>query len=170
MNKSIILPALVTVFLASCAQPEPAPPKPDLRSVVECSFPTWAYVQGSTAPGQVGKPALVGKDYGLAMTPIPLDAVQMTNRALAASVAIQSVAARRTATDTVQVTSRFVNCTDKTINMQVRTSFMDASQVPTEPVSAWRTVFVPPRATAVYQENSIGRGAVAHYLIEVAPY
>lgn len=106
----------------------------------------------------------------MAMTPIPLDAVQFTNKALAETVAIQAVVARRTPTDSVQVTSRFANCTDKAINMQVRTSFMDASQVPTEPVSAWRTVIVPPRATAVYQENSIGRGAVTHYLIEVAPY
>jgi hypothetical protein len=140
------------------------------RPVVECSTPSWAQVQGSASPSQISQPALVGKDYGMAMTPIPLDAVQFTSKALAETLAIQSVAARRTPTDTVQVTSRVVNCTDKVINFLVRTSFMDANQVPAEPVSAWRTVIVQPRATALYQENSIGKESVVHYLIEVAPY
>lgn len=165
MNNPILSIALGALILTGCAQTQTVS-----RPVVECSTPSWAQVQSSASPSQIGQPALVGKDYGMAMTPIPLNAVQFTNKALAENVAIQMVVARRTATDSVQVTSRFVNCTDKTINMQVRTSFMDASLVPTEPVSVWRTVFVQPRATAVYQENSIGRGAVAHYLIEVAPY
>lgn len=165
MNKSAISIALGALIVTGCAQTQIVS-----SPVVECSAPSWAQVQGSPSPDQIGKLALVGKDYGMAMTPIPLNTVQMTNKTLAETVAIQSVVARRTPTDSVQVTSRFVNCTDRKITMQVRTSFMDASQVPTEPVSAWRTVFVQPRATAVYQENSIGRGTVAHYLIEVAPY
>ncbi len=165
MNKLFSSLGLISLMLAGCAQTQMVS-----HPVVECSTPSWAQVRGSQSPDQKGKPALVGKKYGMAMTPIPLDAVQFTNKPLAETVAVQSVAASRTPTDSVQVTSRFVNCTDTTTNMQVRTSFMDASQAPTEPVSAWRTVIIQPRATAIYQENSIGRGTVTHYLIEVAPY
>lgn len=157
--------ALCALIAGGCAQTQPVS-----RPVVECSTPVWAQARGTPAPGEPGNPALVGKEYGMAMTPIPLDAVQFTDRALAERVAIQSVAARRTPTETVQVSSRFVNCTDRAVNMKARTSFMDANQAPTEPISAWRTVIIQPRATAVYQENSIGRGAVSHYLVEIAPY
>lgn len=160
MKNTISFMALGVLVLTGCVQPS---------AVVECGDPSWARVLMSRSPEKVDKVALVGKNYGMAMTPIPLDAVQFTNKALAEEVAIQSVGATRTATSSVQVTSRFVNCKDKPINMQVRISFMDVNQIPTEPASAWRTVIVPPRATAVYQENSIGRGTVAHYVIEVAP-
>jgi hypothetical protein len=49
----------------------------------------------------------------------------------------------------------------------VRTSFMRRDQAPSEPPSAWKTVFLDPRATAIYSELSTNPNAVS-YLIEIA--
>ena len=113
-------------------------------------------------------PALVGQSYGLEMTSIPIDAVQMTNARLWEDIALQHLSAARTVTDTVQVTARVVNCTDRPIVIGMRTSFMDEVQAPTEQVSGWQTVHVRPRAIAVYQESSTST-KVRHYLVEVRP-
>ena len=65
------------------------------------------------------------------------------------------------------MTARFVNCTKNPIVIQARSNFMDDQQVPTENASVWKTVFISPLATAVYQERSIGTTKVANYLIEL---
>lgn len=117
------------------------------------------------APGP-GGPALVA-NVPRSMTPIDLNAVQMTDRALTRRVVVEGLWAQRTEADTLMVTARFVNCTKKPIVIQARSNFMDAAQVPTEPVSAWKTIFIPARATGVYQERSIGMGNVAAYLVEL---
>lgn len=129
------------------------------RLVVECGW--------SPNDHPPGTPALVGKEYGVAMSPIPLDAVVFTDEKLTKRIGVQSVYADRTSADTVAVGARFVNCTDQQIHLGVRTSFMDGKQRPTEKPSIWKTVFVQPRATAIYNESSIGRSEVAHYLVEI---
>lgn len=144
-----IVPVLMTsAVLGACA--------PSL--VVECKSPVDVARSG---------PALVGQEYGMRMSQLPLDAVQFTDTGVAKSIAIQTVRAMRTQTDTVQVVARFVNCQDKPVPIRARTSFMDTTSLPTEPISAWRPIIVPPRATALYQENSTSTN-VANYLIEVA--
>lgn len=113
-----------------------------------------------------GGPALVA-NVPRSMTPIDLNAVQMTDRKLWKSVIVEGLFARRTDTDTLEVTARFVNCTKNPIVIQARSNFMDDQQVPTENASVWKTVFISPLATAVYQERSIGTTKVANYLIEL---
>lgn len=113
-----------------------------------------------------GGPALVA-NIPRAMTPIDLNAVQMTDRALTRAVLVEGLWAQRTEVDTLLVTARFVNCTKKPLVIQARSNFMDSAQIPTEPVSAWKTLYLPPLATTVYQERSIGMGKVAAYLVEL---
>src|SRR5690349_3393090 len=84
-------------------------------AVVECSVP-------KARPAPKG-PALVGHEYGMKMSPIPLDAVQFTEQRIANSVAVQALYASRTPAETVQVTARFVNCTEEPIAIRARTSF-----------------------------------------------
>jgi hypothetical protein len=127
--------------------------------VVECSGGN----MGNAATG----PALVGQDYGARMIPIPLDAVQYTDKSIAKRVAVQSMYAQRNDANNVSVGARFVNCSNQSVALGVRTSFMDAKQRPTEASSAWKMVYVPPKATATYDEISVDRDRVQHYLIEV---
>lgn len=113
-------------------------------------------------------PALVGEEYGRQATPIPLDSVQFSNWNVAKSVAVQRLFAARTATNTVQVTARFVSCSDAPVSLLVRTSFVDGNQAPTEPASGWRPISVQPRMTGSYTEFSTSTN-VANYLIEIMP-
>jgi hypothetical protein len=118
--------------------------------------------------GPSGGPALVA-NVARSMTPIDLNAVLMTDKKLARSVIVEGLFAMRTPTDSLHVVARLVNCTNKQMVVQARSNFMDANQIPTEAASAWRTLYLSPRATAVYEENSIGRTQVGAYLIELRP-
>jgi len=103
-----------------------------------------------------------------AMTAIDLNAVQFTDKALTRQVLVEGLFARRTDTDTVEVSARFVNCTGKMIIIRARSNFMDEVQYPVEPVSAWQRVIIQPYATGVYRERSMKRDEVKYYLIEIA--
>lgn len=153
MKAKLAMLAAVAGLAAGCATDVP-------DAVVECSVPKGRL----TAKG----PALVGHEYGMKMTPIPLDAVQFTEQRIANSVAVQALYASRTPTETVEVIARFVNCTEQPIALRARTSFLRSSQAPSEPISAWQTVHLHPKATAIYTEKSIGRTEVTNYLIELA--
>ncbi len=138
--------------LGGCATVPGSPPV-----VVECSLPAQSVRSG---------PALVGQSYGMAMTPLPVNSVQFGSRSASQVMAVQSLFAERSPTDTVQVVARFVSCADRATAVRVRTSFLRASLAPSEPPSAWKTVYLEPRATAVYTELSVATD-VAHYLLEV---
>lgn len=154
--RSLIAAAFV-LFIAGC-QTKPV----ETPVVVECSAMD---IKRDHPPGT----ALVGGKYGAAEnTPIPLDAAQFTDNRLAKNIAVQGLYAERTPTDTVQVSARLVNCTDKTLAISARISFLKESQAPAESPSAWQNLILSPRATALYQENSVSRQA-AHYLIEIRP-
>lgn len=113
-----------------------------------------------------GGPALVA-NVARSMTPIDLNAVQMTNKALTKKLVVEALFARRTEGDNVELIARFVNCTKRPLAVQARASFMDAQQVPTEPASVWKTVHLSPYATGTYTELSVGRANVANYLVEL---
>jgi len=113
-----------------------------------------------------GGPALVA-NVASAMTPIDLNAVQMTDTKLANRVVVEAMFARRTETNSVEVITRFVNCTKKVVELDARSSFMDADQVPTEDSTYWKKVILQPKATGVYRGLSIGRDEVKYYLVEV---
>lgn len=112
-------------------------------------------------------PALVGQAYGMAMTPLPLNSVQFGSAEAARSLAVQSLYAERSATDLVLISARLLSCSDVPASVRVRTAFLRSNTAPAEEPSAWRTVYLEPRATALYQESSTSRDAVS-YLIEIA--
>lgn len=147
--------ALFTTLISGCVTP-PFPSEAPV--VVQCATPI--------SPNRAG-PAMVGQNYGLSMTPLPLNSVQYGSPATANAMAVQALFAERSPTDTVQVTARFVSCQDVPTSVRIRTSFMRASTAPAEPPSAWKTVYLEPRATALYTEISVARD-VASYLVEVA--
>ncbi|MFT3667976.1 MAG: hypothetical protein QM795_05185 [Pseudoxanthomonas sp.] len=154
MKRVLMLAALAGSLLATTAAAE--------NNVVKCK--TWQARRAAPVAG----PALVA-NVPKSMTPIDLNAVQFTDKPLTRQVLVEGLFARRTETDTVEVTARFVNCTDKPLQVQARSSFMDMSQAPTEPVSAWTQVFIPPKGTGTYRERSMSRDEVQYYLIELAP-
>lgn len=123
-------------------------------------------IGAARASGYTGGPALVA-NVSRASTPIDLNAVLMTDKPLWKSVVVEGLFARRTETDNLEVTARFLNCTKKPIVIQARSSFMDDTQVPTEKSSVWKTVYLSPRATGVYQERSIATKTVGAYLVEL---
>jgi len=113
-----------------------------------------------------GGPALVA-NVPSSMTPIDLNAVQMTDKAVAKKVIVEAMFARRTETNSVEVITRLVNCTKKVVELDARSSFMDGDQVPTEDSTMWKKVILQPKATGVYRGLSIGRDEVKYYLVEV---
>ena len=151
--RHVAVPSLfaAVALLAGCAESPPL--------VTQCLR------QGSG--GRPG-PALVGLKYGTQATPIPLDSVQFSGWGAERSVAVQALYASRTPTNTVQVVARFVSCADTPSTIQVRASFLDADQAPSEPTSAWQTVYLEPHLTATYTVNSVSTGA-SDYLIEIMP-
>lgn len=118
------------------------------------------------APGYAGA-ALVA-NVPKSMTPIDLNAVQFTDKALTRLMLVEGLFARRTETDTVEVSARFVNCTNKPLTIRARSNFMDEVQYPVEPTSSWQRVIIQPYATGVYRERSMKRAEVKYYLIEIA--
>jgi len=154
MKHALMLVALAGSLLATNAVAE--------NNVVKCK--TWQARRAAPVAG----PALVA-NVPKSMTPIDLNAVQFTDKPLTRQMLVEGLFARRTETDTVEVTARFINCTDKPLQVQARSSFMDLTQAPTEPVSAWTQVFIPPKGTGTYRERSMSRDEVQYYLIELAP-
>ena|SRR5260221_565352 len=150
--KSILAYVVVTamVGLTGCVTQPPL--------VTQCKWP----MGGDRTAG----PALVGHEYGPQTSPIPLNSVQFSSVDAAKSLAVQNLFAARTPGNTTSVTARFISCSAVTVAVRVRTSFMDANQAPTEPASAWQTVFLQPHLIATYAENSTSRN-VANYLIEI---
>lgn len=149
--RALVLVAALPV-LGACAAPATRKP------VVECSFPTQLAPTG---------PALVSRSYG-DMSPIPLNAVQFTDHQLAKQVVVQSLRSDRTATDTLQVSARLVNCLDRALAVNARTSFLAAADAPAEPDGGWKTVVIQPRSSAVYRQASIATD-VESYLVELRP-
>lgn len=118
--------------------------------------------------GSSGGPALVA-NVPSSMTPIDLNAVLFTDKKLGRKMIVEGLFAQRTAMNGLRVMARLVNCSKEPLVVQLRSNFMDANQLPTEAASAWKTVYLSPKATAVYEENSIGRAQVGAYLIELRP-
>ncbi|MBK8017604.1 MAG: hypothetical protein IPK20_13410 [Betaproteobacteria bacterium] len=150
---ALVLIAACAAIAAGCSSPS----KPKL--VVECT--------GSPKDPAADGPALVGQGYGRESSPIPLNAVVFTGKDIAKRVAVQGLYAARTDAGPVEVGVRLINCTRDTVNVAVRTSFMDERQRPTEKPTAWKNVLVPPGSTGNYSALSIGDESVKYYLVEV---
>ncbi|MFN3076849.1 MAG: hypothetical protein ABT940_08230 [Alphaproteobacteria bacterium] len=113
----------------------------------------------------VAVPGVGGQESPL--TEAPLNSVNVTDFAITNKVFVRQVAASRTATGTVMVSSDIINCTDHPLQMEARTQFYDEKRMTSEPVSAWKRVYLDPRTSNTYQESSIGRETVKYYRVEV---
>ena len=158
MRSRITATAALLIGLAATCLPTAA--RADENRVLKCK------IGKARSQGRYHGPALVA-NVPKAMTPIDLEAVQMTDKAVTKAVIVEAMMARRTETNTLQVMTRLVNCTKNDIQVEARSSFMDADQMPTEPVSIWKRVFIPALSTGIYSESSIGRDKVATYFVEV---
>jgi hypothetical protein len=102
-------------------------------------------------------------------TPIPLDQIQILDPTLIPQVMVQSAGAGRSATQTLQVQARLVNCTDATIAVEARTHFIAPSGASNEPISAWKRIDIPQRGLGVYAESSMGTTQADKFLVESPP-
>ena len=151
------LTVLAALVLAGCSSTPAARP----QAMLKCDY------KALKASALVGGPALTSTAYG-SVKDIPADAVLISDSGLYNSVIVQQLATQNTAGGTVQVNARLANCTGAPMSVRARTAFLDAGMAPAEPVSAWRTVFLPAGGMAVYQESSFSTGKAAHYYIELA--
>lgn len=142
------------LLLSACAKYEPYPVC-DFR---ELSNPSDEQV--------LAGPALLPQTPG-AMRPMPLNTVNVTDRNIVRKVMVQSANARRTETNSVQVATMLVNCTDHPLQVEGRTHFFDAGYAETEAPSAWRRIYLPPRTVATYSERSAGTNGISTYLVEL---
>lgn len=153
---------LILTGLAAAAAALAVPAAAAENRVVTCD--TWK----ARAFGDSAGPALVA-NVPSSMTPIDLNAVQFTDRRLGRRLIVEGVQAMRTPAQGLKVFVRLVNCKSQPITVQLRTNFLDSNQLPTEQPSAWRTVFLSPRATAGYEETSIAGPNVGAFYVELRP-
>lgn len=111
-------------------------------------------------------PVLMPQTPG-AFEPLPLNTVRYVDRSIEKKVKVQSVGVSRTATDTVKVSARFVNCTGDNLQLEARTHFLDQSQAATEKPSNWARFFLNAHSFATYDESSIDIARVAYFSIEI---
>ncbi|KRG70526.1 hypothetical protein [Pseudoxanthomonas dokdonensis] len=149
--------ALIALMLAGCASSPSAGP----QTLLKCDY------KALKANALTGGPALTSMAYG-SVRDIPADAVLISDAGLYNSVIVQQLSTQRTAGGTMQATARLANCTGVGFSVRARTAFLDANMGPAEPVSAWRTVFLPAGGMSVYQESSFSADKAAYYYIELA--
>lgn len=83
-----------------------------------------------------------------------LAAVSVLSPELAKVIGVSEVSTSRTGTGMAAVQTGVYNCSDVDVVLSVRTRFTgDRGQ--SEPPSAWKTVFLPPRGQVVYGESAI---------------
>ncbi|MBD8527213.1 hypothetical protein [Pseudomarimonas arenosa] len=156
--RSVLAAMALAALAAGCAAPAGVRP----QSVPECDYK--ALKSATRADG----PAIVATAYN-SISNVPLNAISMGDQGIYNSIIVQTIASERTATGTVRTMARFMNCTDQPLQFRMRTSFLRGpadSAVPSEAVSAWKTVFFQPRALSVYEELSLSKD-VDYFLIEV---
>lgn len=85
-----------------------------------------------------------------------LNSVSVLSPELSKVIGVQDVMTSRTGTGMAAVQTTVRNCSDVDVVLSVRTRFSgDRGQ--SEPPSAWKTVFLPPRGTAVYGESAVSQ-------------
>lgn len=150
-----ILPLVFTILtITGCQQALVVKPKPQCDFTVMDSQPlATGSVLVSLIPNSV--------------TPIPLNAVNITDLAITNKIMVQATSGERVETGNVKAFARFVNCTDYPLQVEVRTHFLDARQVNTEPVTAWNRIHLPARTIGNYAVRSTAGNVVENYLIEL---
>lgn len=89
-----------------------------------------------------------------------LSAVSVLSPELSKVIGVQDLQTSRTGTGMAAVQTTVRNCSDVDVVLSVRTRFTgDRGQ--SEPPSAWKTVFLPPRGQAVYGESAVSPASKA---------
>jgi hypothetical protein len=149
------LASAAIVALAACS----SAPQTGMRTT-QCS----AAALGS---GVVPANGILDPQVPGSFSPIPLDQVQILDPQLARNLMVQSAMKGPTATGTLGVQARFVNCQDKPVQLDARTHFISPAGGSKEPVTAWKRVYVPARGLGVYEDASAGTVQAEKFLIEV---
>jgi hypothetical protein len=143
--------------LAACAPSLSPPTRP--QSMLTCNH---SALMQNRVPG----PAIAAAAYG-SISDVPLQAVTMLNSGVFQAIMTQSLYSERLPSNALRVTMRIANCTDAQLHLRARTNFLRVDQVPSEPVSAWQDVYLPPHGLASYQEQSLATTVVASYFVEL---
>ncbi|MGA0571936.1 hypothetical protein ACO2Q9_14560 [Variovorax sp. VNK109] len=85
-----------------------------------------------------------------------LGAVSVLSPELAKVIGVQEVSTARTGTGMAAVQTTVYNCSDVDVALIMRTRFTGA-RGQTEPPSAWKSVFLPPRGQATYGESAVSQ-------------
>lgn len=148
------------IVLASAAALANVGCEPIVHLGPQCDFR--AVVAAAPPPG----PVLVSPVAG-AMTPMPLNAVNVTDYAISNKVMVQATNARRLEGGDIEVFARVVNCTDYPLQIEARTHFLNAGQNDAEPVTAWSRLYLQAHSLASYGARSTAGRGVDSYLIEL---
>lgn len=146
---------LAGTVLAACSSTVTPGPACDFR----------AYKQQLAEAEQTG-PVMVPQTPGT-IADIPLNAVNVTDKAISNKVLVQSTNAKRLPDGQVEARTRIVNCTDFALQVEGRTHFLDDGQGEVEPPTAWTRVQLAPHTIATYQATSTRTQAVDTYYIEL---
>ena len=150
----LLAAAFMAAGLAACQQTARVAPAP------QCDF------RAVKAQGPAQGPVLVPQVPGSA-TPMPLNAVNITDAAITNKIVVQSTNARREANGDISVFARLLNCTDYALQLEARTHFLDGAQIDAEPVTAWTRLHSAAHGLVAYTTRSTAGPAVESYLIEV---
>ena len=146
---------LAGTVLAACSSTVTPGPACDFR----------AYKQQLAEAERTG-PVMVPQTPGT-IADIPLNAVNVTDKAISNKVLVQSTNAKRLPGGQVEARTRIVNCTDFALQLEGRTHFLDEGQAEVEPPTAWKRVQLAPHTIATYQTTSTRTQAVDTYYIEL---
>ena len=83
------------------------------------------------------------------------NSISITDEAITRKFYAPEPVSKRSPTGTMKVTARFFNCTDYPLQLDARTQFFGGDRQPAERVSAWKRIFLSPRADSYYEESSI---------------
>ena len=151
--KKLALSLLPLLALGACAQGQDAAPVCNMSAI-------------ASQRARVAAPSLL-PDEASPLMEMPLNSVSITDSSIVQKIYVRQVVAQRNPTGTVKVVAQIVNCTDHPLNIEGRTQFYDATQLPSEPVSGWKRLNLAPRSYVTYAENSTGTANANYYMVEV---
>lgn len=85
-----------------------------------------------------------------------LDGVAVLSPELSRVIGVREVLTSRTGTGMTAVQTTVHNCSDVDVVLSVRSRF-SGERGQSEPPSAWKTVFLPPRGQVVYGESAVSQ-------------
>lgn len=85
---------------------------------------------------------------------------------VASALDVEGTHVSSTPTGFKKITVQIRNTTDVALPLEVRNSWFDASDVPTDPAQSWTKLFVQPQAMVTYEQSS-SKLTSAQYYVEI---